>query len=143
MKVVDSLRSFTRVTLPNDVADRMIAHAREAAPQECCGLLVGNAGAVWDAVPTTNVSAVAGHRYQIDPVEHFAVIRRARAQALDVIGAYHSHPSGPPVPSRTDLTESFGAFLFVIVGLAPRTPRIAAWERIGGNFVPVTLVRTG
>jgi proteasome lid subunit RPN8/RPN11 len=38
---------------------------------------------------------------------------------LDVIGAYHSHPSSAPVPSQTDIAEanSGSDFLYVIVSL--------------------------
>jgi proteasome lid subunit RPN8/RPN11 len=58
-------------------------------------------------------------RFLVDPADHFAAIRIARSMRLEVVGAYHSHPSGPPVPSATDLAEahSGGEFLHVILSL--------------------------
>jgi proteasome lid subunit RPN8/RPN11 len=76
-------------------------------------------------------------RYRIDPSDHFAAIRQARATGADVVGAYHSHPASQPVPSETDRAEAFESFLFVIVG--PSNTR--AWRLLAGNFAEVPLVR--
>jgi proteasome lid subunit RPN8/RPN11 len=76
-------------------------------------------------------------RYRIDPADHFAAIRQARATAAEIVGVYHSHPHSAPVPSETDRTEAFESFLFVIVG--PSDTR--AWRLVAGNFTEVPLVR--
>jgi proteasome lid subunit RPN8/RPN11 len=97
----------------------MLAHAREEAPRECCGLLVGRETSIARSVRARNLD-VKATRYLIDPEDHFAAIRSARAECLDVVGAYHSHPSGTPVPSATDIAEadSGADFLYVIVSLS-------------------------
>jgi proteasome lid subunit RPN8/RPN11 len=96
-----------------------------------------------DLIPTRNVSERPTVRYTIDPVEHLAAMRVARAQGHEIIGAYHSHVTSPPRPSETDRAEAFTGFLFLIVSLAePSVPELAAWELQDGNFVPVSLVRT-
>ena len=96
----------------------MLAHAREEAPRECCGLLVGKGDAIARSVRAKNLDPKAT-RYLIDPEDHFAAIRGARMAGLEVIGAYHSHPSSTPVPSDTDTAEanSGAEFLYVIVSL--------------------------
>jgi proteasome lid subunit RPN8/RPN11 len=131
------------------IAASIEAHARAEAPRECCGLLVGLGDRIDHAVPTRNIAA-RPTRYEIDPTEHFPVIREARAAGLDVLGAYHSHPTGPPVPSATDLAEAQTEFLYVIA--APAAPGDRAGDRAGdryelrgywldgGNFRPVRLV---
>lgn len=130
------------VSLPNVLATAIEDHARQAAPNECCGLLLGAGGVVIDAIPTRNTAADPARRYAIDPGEHFAAIRMARSRGAEVIGAYHSHPASPPEPSETDRREGFEHFLFLIVGLAGTAAEIRAWRLKGGNFVPVPLVRT-
>jgi proteasome lid subunit RPN8/RPN11 len=94
----------------------MLAHAREEAPRECCGLLVGRGTSIVRSVRARNLDAVAT-RYLIDPGDHFAAIRFARTEGLDVVGAYHSHPSSTPMPSATDIAEADSGpdFLYVIV----------------------------
>jgi proteasome lid subunit RPN8/RPN11 len=92
------------------------AHARADAPRECCGLLLGSATGIERAEPARNLAAPAT-RYDIDPADHFRILRDARAAGLSVIGAYHSHPASAPIPSPTDLAEGWPHFLYVIVTL--------------------------
>jgi proteasome lid subunit RPN8/RPN11 len=119
----------------------MLAHAREEAPRECCGLLVGKGGSVERSVRARNLDASAT-RYLIDPEDHFTAIRAARAQGLEVVGAYHSHPSSAPVPSPTDVAEanSGSDFLYVIVSLVNDDVRAYRLER--GAFAPCPLTLT-
>lgn len=126
------------ITIPIAVVSDMLAHAREEAPRECCGLLVGRETSIVRSVRARNIHAKAT-RYLIDPEDHFAAIRSARAERLDVVGAYHSHPSGTPVPSATDIAEADSGrdFLYLIVSLIGddvRGYRIAA-----GVCTPVEL----
>ena len=102
--------------IPAAVVSGMLAHAREEAPHECCGLLVGRAASIVRSVRARNLDAKST-RYLIDPEDHFAAIRSARAEGLEVVGAYHSHPSSAPVPSASDIAEADSGpdFLYVIV----------------------------
>ncbi len=123
------------------VAVAIIAHARRTAPEECCGLLIGDEREIVAAVPARNLAEDRRRRYVIDPQDHVRAIRGARARLLDVIGAYHSHPHHPARPSATDAAEAFGEFLFVIVGLAANPPEVTAWTWTEGNFTSLPLVR--
>ena len=129
------------VMLPAGVEATILAHAREAAPAECCGLLLGTAEAIVEARRARNVADDADRCYEIDPVEHLAVIRDARCRQLEVMGAYHSHPRSAARPSATDARHAFTHFLFVIVGLETGKADVLGWRWHGGNFAPVPLVR--
>jgi len=126
------------IGIPADVIRDMLAHAREEAPRECCGLLVGKGQSVVRSVRARNLDAKAT-RYLIDPEDHFAAIRAARAEGLEVVGAYHSHPSSTPVPSATDIAEanSGSDFLYVIVSLVNEDVR--AYRIDTGVCKPLTL----
>jgi proteasome lid subunit RPN8/RPN11 len=106
------------IGIPANVVRDMLEHAREQAPRECCGLLVGKGAAVVRSVRARNLEATTTS-YLIDPEDHFAAIRFARADGLEVVGAYHSHPSSTPVPSAADIAEanSGSDFVYVIVSL--------------------------
>jgi proteasome lid subunit RPN8/RPN11 len=121
------------------VAD-MLSHARQEAPRECCGLLIGRGDVVNRSVRTTNRDEQPT-RYLIDVAEHFAAIHTARSEGQDVIGAYHSHPSGGAVPSPTDLSEanSGSEFLYVIVALAGEDVRAYRIEAGVFTACPLTL----
>lgn len=128
------------VRVAGAVIEAVLVAARAAAPRECCGLLIGRGQDVLRAHPARNVAADAS-RYEIAPEDHFAALRAARADGLAVLGAYHSHPAGPPVPSATDRSEAVGEFFYLIAGLAP-APEVRLWHLVAGNFVPLGFVRT-
>lgn len=83
----------------------IIAHAREAAPVECCGILIGRDGSIDDAARAKNLAG-SPNRFLLDPKDHIEVRRTARGRGLDVIGFYHSHPHSPAWPSPTDIAEA-------------------------------------
>ena len=126
------------IGIPADVVRDMLAHAREEAPRECCGLLVGKGESVARSVRARNLDA-STTRYLIDPEDHFAAIRAARVEALEVVGAYHSHPSSAPVPSPTDVTEAHSGsdFLYVIVSLV--NEELRAYRIDAGVYKPLAL----
>ena len=122
------------------VLDRIVAHAVADLPNECCGLLIGNAEIVEDAARARNIKR-SRTRFQVEPADHFAAIRRARAAGLEVIGAYHSHPSGPSGPSETDRARLTDPAMFhVIISLAHGTRTVRAFRLADGNFSPLELV---
>ena len=121
----------------------MLTHARTEAPRECCGLLVGAAGSVVRSVRTRNLDPSA-MRYLIDPQDHFNALRRARADGLEIIGAYHSHVATEPVPSPTDIAEANSGpdFFYVIVSLENAEARAyqidaGVYERVGLSVRPL------
>ncbi len=82
--------------------------ARNCAPQECCGLLLGDfepvskCARVTQLRPATNIAAQPLHRFEIDPAVLIAAHRAARNGGPAIIGHYHSHPSGAALPSTVD-----------------------------------------
>lgn len=141
-----------QVVLPAAVLRELLAHARRAVPNECCGLLIGA------TTPTTSVSSIdeanvgiqialsaparnlrlSPTRYLVDPADHFAAIRTARACGWTVVGGYHSHPLGPPNPSTTDHRDaSDTAFLYLIV--SPVAGAVKAWRLAAGRLAELTM----
>jgi desampylase len=115
--------------------------AERTAPDECCGLLIGAGDDVTAAWPAQNIAASPQVRYEVDPRDHVAAVRHARAQGLSVVGAFHSHPRTAPLPSPTDRAEALTSFLYLIAGREPGAPWCAgAFVFIDGNFVERRLV---
>lgn len=129
------------MTVPAAVIADMLAHAREEAPRECCGLLIGKDESVERSVRARNIDTRAT-RYLIDPDDHFAAIRAARADAREVIGAYHSHPATAPVPSPTDIAEANSGSDFLYVIVSPAGEDVRAYRYGLGTFAPCPLTLT-
>jgi proteasome lid subunit RPN8/RPN11 len=128
------------VKIRQKVMDEILAHAVEDLPNECCGLLIGTAEMVEDVARARNAKR-SRTKFEVAPADHFAAIRRARAAGLEIIGAYHSHPSGPSGPSETDRVRLNDPAMFhVIVSLAHGTRTVRAFRLIDRNFVPLELV---
>jgi proteasome lid subunit RPN8/RPN11 len=124
--------------------DALIAHARETAPNECCGLLLGGQAGVVEAVRTRNIADEPVSRFVVDPQDHINGRRGARRRGLDVVGFYHSHPRSPAIPSETDRAEaSYPDHLYLIVSLAGDPPDIALFRVDAGgrgNFLRLPFV---
>jgi proteasome lid subunit RPN8/RPN11 len=86
--------------------------ARQAYPEECCGVLLGraeaNANRVLLVAPVANIAdSGRDSRYQIAPEELIRLQRTAREQGLSIVGFYHSHPEHAAQWSQSDLEQAY------------------------------------
>lgn len=101
--------------------------AEQRWPNEACGLLVAriNSGhlhghARWlEAVCLENRAdeTRASGWYEIDPRDWMRIERDADARGHQVVGVWHSHPTGDPVPSQADTERAFPGLLYLILGM--------------------------
>ena len=99
----------------------MVAHAREAYPNECCGAMLG----AIDGDKTVRASmrlknafeGAQAARYELRPEDLLAADKAARARQMDLIGIYHSHPDCDAYFSKTDLQNSCPWYSFVVLSI--------------------------
>jgi proteasome lid subunit RPN8/RPN11 len=125
------------------VLDDVMAHARQEAPRECCGILIGSAATISESARARNL-AEGTTRFLIDPQDHVSALRRVRRTGLDVVGFYHSHPQSRAYPSETDVAESgYAGMMHLIVGVADGAPEARLFVIAGPTIEEVPLlVRT-
>lgn len=113
------------------------AAAVAAYPKEACGLLVGKADRIFEAVQTRNL-AKGSDTFLIDPELHLKVQRAARARGLEIIGCYHSHPKGDSNPSIRDWRDKNGAgFLWMITSLKKdKFPETLIFRQLSAHSAP-------
>lgn len=99
--------------------DEMVAHAREQAPNECCGMVASLGGEAVKVYRTANIEA-SPFRFVIDAREQLAVHNEIDAAGHDLGAIYHSHTRTEPRPSQTDInfSKAWPGVLWIIVGLA-------------------------
>jgi proteasome lid subunit RPN8/RPN11 len=120
--------------LTPEQARQIGAHALAEAPREVCGLIGGSGGQARHIIAAPNVATEPETRYEIAPAVLVAGVMQFQAAGLDLIGLYHSHPHGPPAPSRTDLAlATYPDAVYLIVGLRTGEPELAAWRLAGGR----------
>ena len=83
-------------------ADEMIAHALEENPNECCGILAGKDGVVRTLYRITNTEQ-SPRRYLMDPQEQLNAMLDSERNGWDMLAFYHSHTGGALVLSETDV----------------------------------------
>lgn len=96
------------MTVTSAVLDGMLAEARAAHRRECCGLLFGDEGTITARQPAANVHPSPETHFEIDAQTLIDAHRAMRNGGPRVIGYYHSHPKGPPMPSATDAAMAAG-----------------------------------
>ena len=101
-----------------EVHTRLVGEARGSAGQECCGFLAGRDGVITTVLPAPNALA-SPTAFEIAPVELFRLMREMRAQKLEQLGIYHSHPAGENFPSPRDVERAFYPDLAYFI-LSPR-----------------------
>ncbi|WP_255151229.1 desampylase [Halorarius halobius] len=118
------------------VRAELLAHAREGAPEEVCGVLAGRGDRVTAIERVANVADTPGTRYELDPGEQVAAMRAIEERGEEVVGFYHSHPRGPPAPSATDeRLATWPDHLYCIVSVPDESVRV--WRWTGEQFDPV------
>lgn len=90
------------LTVARDVIEQIEREARQAHPEECCGILLGEKMEVTQAHAAGNAHPTPATHFEIDPQALIDAHRAAREDGPQVLGYYHSHPTGVAVPSETD-----------------------------------------
>jgi proteasome lid subunit RPN8/RPN11 len=132
-----------KLLLPPALHSLLARAALDAFPRECCGLIEGMA--VDDGLraialhPARNLAA-APDCFELDPADHIAAMKAARANGHILIGCYHSHPNGRAAPSRSDLGGAAQEnFLWLIAATDGRQCRLAAFAYRPAGFEDVVL----
>jgi proteasome lid subunit RPN8/RPN11 len=137
------LRGRTRVVLPRKLQDEIVAHARESAPKECCGLLFGDGEVANRVVRGRNVHATPETRYEIDPAQ----LREALAGDDDtdrfLVGIYHSHPRTEPKPSDFDVANArWPEQVYVLTSLRSEPPEVFAYRITSGKVAKIPIAES-
>ncbi len=129
--------------LPGAVKDEIVAHSREDAPNECCGLIGGRDGEATTVYRARNAFA-SPTRYHVDDGDLFRIVEREiPAAGEDLVGIYHSHLVSEAYPSQTDinLADGWPDPLYLICSLAdPDEPVLRAFAIRGGEVEEAELV---
>lgn len=132
------------ITITREQVSELIAHAREANPEECCGLIGGATGGMAQSVyRLRNVAPTPQVTYEAAPEDLFTAQRSMRERGEHLLAIYHSHPrASDPYPSDTDVRLAYyPTAVYLIVGLGDQEPSVKAF-RISekeGKWQPVRL----
>ena len=119
----------------------MLFAVAASASAEVCGVLIGQ------RTPHVVIDVIAaGRNLHPTPQRHFMLDAQtllqadtqARAAGCEIVGFFHSHPSGSALPSRHDLRDAWPHYMYLIIALDHGTPQyLSAWVcDSSGRFRP-------
>ena len=126
--------------LPREYVERMVGHAQDEAPNECCGIIAGQDGRAVAVYPMTNAER-SPYRYRLDPKEFFLASKEIEDCGRELLAFYHSHTHSPAYPSATDVrlatgpdgTSMWPGVYYILVSLAdPQQPVVRAFRIVDG-----------
>jgi [CysO sulfur-carrier protein]-S-L-cysteine hydrolase len=114
--------------------DQLVAHARDEAPNECCGLIAADDGQAVQVYRATNAER-SPVKYVVDPRDQLRIQNDIDDHGWELGAIYHSHTRTEPFPSQTDinLARNWPDPLYVIVGLADGDADVRAFRIVDGD----------
>jgi proteasome lid subunit RPN8/RPN11 len=126
-----------RVSRP--IYEELLAHAREEAPNECCGLIGGSDGVARTVYRARNAEA-SPLRYNLDPQDQFRIMTEMDERGEELSAIYHSHTASPAYPSQTDINlASYPDALYLIVSLAAGEKDLRGFSITDGEVTEIDL----
>ena len=101
--------------------EAVLAHVESQSPLEACGLLAGENEQVEKVILVRN-QAQSPVRFVMDPHEQLQAFDWIDANGMELLGIFHSHPTGPETVSATDIAEAAYEVVHVIC------------SRVGGHW---------
>ena len=117
----------------------MLDHVSRHAPLEACGLLAGKNDRVEQLILIRN-QAQSPVRFVMDPYEQLKALDWIESNGLDLLGIFHSHPTGLETASVTDIAEAAYEVVHLIWSLREETWKLRGFWIESGQAVDVPLL---
>lgn len=129
------------LSLPRPFIDEMITHAREDAPNECCGIIAGKEGRAVKLFRAKNAEA-SPYRYNVEPKDLFRIFRECDENDWSFLAIYHSHTASKAYPSPTDVRLAFWpeAYYMLVSLQDPDKPVVRAFRILDGTITEEEIV---
>jgi proteasome lid subunit RPN8/RPN11 len=128
------------LVIARGLLDRIVAHARREAPNECCGLVAMRAGVVTGVEEAENLAA-SPFRFEVDGLELHHRLTEIEDRGDELGAIYHSHTRSHPYPSQTDVNFAAGwpGVEWLIVGLDDGEPVVRNYRIDDGRVTETEL----
>lgn len=140
------------LNIPQEQFAQIVAHGLEGKPLEICGFLAGRSTPGLKTVVAVfpiESDDKSELTYSMNALQQMRAEKEIRAQGLEIVGIYHTHPATVPYPSKTDVARAhwgdsddllFPDYSYLIVSLRdPQNPEPHSFK-IQGRRIPEDIV---
>jgi proteasome lid subunit RPN8/RPN11 len=96
--------SQVRISISRSQYEKMLSDVKHCMPEEACGIVAGREGRAIRVYVITN-ALHSPTAFRMDPQEQIRAFLDMEEDSLEMLAIYHSHPTGPDMPSETDRNE--------------------------------------
>lgn len=126
--------SERKLFIRRSVLKDVIEHVDEEIQREACGLLLGirkgQSVFIRESRRAKNLRD-SQFLYEVDPLDTYRALKEAESLGLELVGIYHSHRFGEPLPSRVDIEKAVPGLVYLIVS---KDKIFKAFEILGSDF---------
>ncbi|MGI8631968.1 MAG: Mov34/MPN/PAD-1 family protein [Solirubrobacterales bacterium] len=121
--------------ISRELVEEIIAHAREEAPNECCGMVGGEDGTAQTVYRATNAEA-SPLRYSISAQDLLRITNAIDDAGQQLTAIYHSHTRSPAWPSQTDVNLAFypDAVYVIVSVVGDGEPEVRCFHIVDGQI---------
>ena len=107
-----------QILIPRKIANQLLHFAQISPETEVCGLMGSQNAHPVSCYPIENTSSTPESRFEMDGKQHIATMAKMRERNEELFAIYHSHPTTPAVPSKTDMERAtYPEVLYLIISL--------------------------
>ncbi|TVY04132.1 M67 family metallopeptidase [Cohnella terricola] len=128
----------TEIHLDSLFENRLTEAVRRRLPFEACGIIYGT---VSDGIVTAddfclfrNRSTSLEEAFAFDPEEWVSAYFQAHKNRREIVGLFHTHPNGSPLPSESDKRGSIPWATYWIIGLSESAHDLSVYRRNGSDY---------
>lgn len=131
--------------ISQQLIDEIVSHALEERPNECCGMVSGQAGEATEVFRARNALA-SPFSFDMEPQDQLSIYTTIEDRGEEILALYHSHTKSPAEPSQSDRNNarSWPDPVWLIVSLAdPENPDVRGWDMRDGAVAELELEISG
>jgi [CysO sulfur-carrier protein]-S-L-cysteine hydrolase len=106
------------IQIPRKITNQLLHHAQQSPDTEVCGLIGSRQGVPISCYAIKNTAKKPQQRFLLEPKQQIAAMAKMRDRNEELFAIYHSHPTSPAIPSKTDLDmAAYPDVLYLIISL--------------------------
>jgi len=132
---------MNEISIPRKIVQNLLHHAQQTPNEEVCGLVSSKNNIATQTYPIKNIATNPAEFFNLDAQQQIKAMAEIRNKQEQLFAIYHSHPTAPAIPSKTDLDQAgYPDALYLIISLNVKgIMEIRGYQLKNEQFIEVAL----